>query len=141
MAGKAGTGEGASPPGARLYGMYVGSLVVCLVGNLLIRMGDEAGWLAWWGKVLLGVLSAAPLMAAAVLFWRLLRRDLDEMLQRIVLEGLAFALVVYVPLAAFYINLRTAVPAFVPHLDAPDILLTPAILAAIGFALARRRFE
>jgi hypothetical protein len=134
-------GKPASPPGATLYGMYVVSLAVCLIGNLLIRMGAEAGWLPRWAQVLLGLAAAAPLAVAAVLFWRLLRRELDEMLQRIVLEGLAFALVVYVPLAAVYVNLRTAAPFWVPHLDAPDILLTPAILAAIGFALARRRFE
>jgi len=134
--GRAGT----STPGARLYGLYVGSLAVCLLGNLLIRMSAEAGWLPRWGQVLLGILAATPLAVAAVLFWRLLRRELDEMLQRIVLEGLAFALVVYVPLAALYVNLRTA-GAWVPRLDPPDILLAPAVLAAIGFALARRRFE
>lgn len=135
-----GAGAGARPPGATLYGMYVVSLAVCLLGNLAIRMGAEAGWLPPWGRLVLGVASAAPLAVAAVLFWRLLRRELDEMLQRIVLEGLAFALVVYVPLAALYVNLRTAT-FWVPHLDLPDILLTPAILAAIGFAIARRRFE
>jgi len=134
------TPAGVSPPGATLYGMYVVSLAVCVLGNLLIRIAGEAGWLPRWGQVVLGVLTAAPLAIAAVLFWRLLRRELDEMLQRIVLEGLAFALVVYVPLAALYVNLRTA-GAWVPRLDPPDILLAPAVLAAIGFALARRRFE
>jgi hypothetical protein len=62
------------------------------------------------------------------------------MLQRIVLEGLAFALVVYVPLAALYVNMRTA-GAWAPRLDAPDIVLAPAVLVAIGIAIARRRYE
>jgi hypothetical protein len=62
------------------------------------------------------------------------------MLQRIVLEGLAFALIVYVPLAALYVNLRTA-GAWVPRLDAPDILMTPALLVAVGIAIARWRYE
>ena len=127
-------------PGATLYGMYVLSLAVSGVGNLLIRLGARAGWLPPWGQVALAVLAAAPLAVAAVLFWRLLRRELDEMLQRIVLEGIAFALVVYVPLAALYVNLRTA-GAWVPRLDPPDILMTPALLVAIGIAIARRRFE
>jgi hypothetical protein len=131
----------AGSPGAALYGLYVGALAVSLLGNLLIRIGAEGGWLPRWGQVALGLLGAVPLVVAAALFWRLLRRDLDEMLQRIVLEGLAFGLVVYIPLAALYVNLRTAAPMWVPHLDAPDILLTPALLVAIGFALARRRFE
>jgi hypothetical protein len=128
------------PPVASLYGLYVLSLATSLAGNLMIRIGARGGWLPPWGQVVLGALTVAPLMAAAVLFWRLLRRDLDEMLQRIVLEGLAFALVVYVPLAALYVNMRTA-GAWAPRLDAPDIVLAPAVLVAIGIAIARRRYE
>ena len=81
-----------------------------------------------------------PLVVAATLFWRLLRRDLDELLQRIVLEGMAFALIVWVPLAALYVNLRAA-GAWAPRLDAPDIVLTPALLVAIGIAIARWRYQ
>ena len=129
-----------SSPGASIYGLYILALASCGIGNLLVRIGAEAGWLPPWGRVALGALSAVPLMVAAVLFWRLMRRDLDEMLQRIVLEGMAFALIVYVPLAALYVNLRTA-GAWVPRLDPPDILMAPALLVAIGIALARRRFQ
>ncbi len=128
------------PPGASLYGLYVVALATSLLGNLMIRLGDRGGWLPPWGQIVLGALTVAPLMVAAVMFWRLLRRDLDEMLQRIVLEGLAFALVVYVPLAALYVNMRTA-GAWAPRLDAPDIVLAPAVLVAIGIAIARRRYE
>jgi hypothetical protein len=128
------------PPGATLYGMYVLALAICLVGNLLVRIGARAGWLPQGGRVALALAAAAPLVAAAALFWRVLRRDLDEMLQRIVLEGLAFALVVYVPLAALYVNLRTA-GVWTPRLDPPDLLLAPALLVAIGIAIARRRVE
>ena len=60
------------------------------------------------------------------------------MLQRIVLEGMAFALVVYLPLAALYLNLRTA-GAWTPRLDPPDLLMTPALLVAVGIMLAWRR--
>ena len=132
--------DGTRPPGASLYGMYVISLGACLAGNLLIRIGIEGGWLPPAGRLALAVLAAAPLVVAAVMFWRLLRRDLDEMLQRIVLEGLAFALVVYVPLAALYVNLRVA-GAWTPRLDPPDIVLAPALLVAIGIAIARRRYQ
>jgi hypothetical protein len=126
--------------GTQLYGLYVIALAVSLVGNLLIRMSQRAGWFPGWAHAVLALLAAAPLVVAAGLFWRMLARDLDEMLQRIVLEGLAFALIVYVPLAALYVNLRTAgVPT--PRLDPPDILLAPAILVAIGIAIARRRYE
>ena len=130
----------ARPAGAALYGTYVVSLAVSMIGNLMIRMGAKAGVLPAWGQVVLGAAAATPLMIAAVMFWRLLRRDLDEMLQRIVLEGLAFAVIVYVPLTALYVNLRTA-GVWMPRLDPPDILMAPALLVAIGIALAHRRYQ
>jgi len=126
--------------GSRLYGLYVLALAVCLIGNLVMRQGAQGGWLPPAAQLLLGLVAAAPLIVAAFLFWRLLRRDLDEMLQRIVLEGLAFALVLYIPLAALYVNLRTA-GAWTPRLDPPDILLTPALLVCVGIALAIRRYR
>ena len=130
----------ARPSGAALYGIYVVSLAVNLLGNLMIRMGAEAGVLPSWGQAVLGAAAAVPLMVAAVMFWRLLRRDLDEMLQRIVLEGLAFAVIVYVPLTALYLNLRTA-GVWMPRLDPPDILMAPELLVAVGIALAYRRYQ
>ena len=132
--------ERSPTPGGSLYGLYLLAVGVCGIGNLLIRMGSEGGWLPPWGKVGLGLVAAGPLVVAAVLFWRLMRRDLDEMLQRIVLEGLAFAVIIYVPLAGLYVNLRTA-GVWTPRFDPPDILLAPALLVAIGIALARRRYE
>jgi hypothetical protein len=126
--------------GSRLYGLYVLALALCLIGNLVMREGAQGGWLPPAGQLILALLATAPLVVAALLFWRLLRRDLDEMLQRIVLEGLAFALILYVPLAALYLNIRTA-GAWTPRLDPPDILLTPALLVAIGIAIAMRRYQ
>lgn len=125
--------------GASQYSLYVLALAVCLTGNLAIRIGARGGWLPSWGQILLAVLATAPLVASAVLFWRLLRQDLDELLQRIVVEGLAFALVLYVPLAALYVNLHTA-GVWTPRLDPPDIIMAPALLAAAGIELARRRY-
>lgn len=127
-------------PGASLYGVYVGSLVICLLGNLLIRKGASGGWLPPVGQTAVAVLAALPLVVAAFLFWRLLRDDLDEMLQRIVLEGMAFALAVYVPVAALWVNLRAA-GAHLPRLDAPELVLGPALLVAVGIAIAARRYQ
>ena len=126
--------------GTRLYGLYLVALASCGLGNLGIRVGAQRGWLPEWGQATIAILAMMPLLVAAGLFWQLLRRDLDEMLQRIVLEGMAFALIVYVPLAALYVNLRTA-GAWVPRLDPPDILLAPALLVAIGIAIAKRRYQ
>lgn len=74
------------------------------------------------------------------MFWRLLRSELDEMFQRIVLEGFAFALTIYVPLAALYLNLRT-VGVYVPRLDPPDVLFLPALLVAVGVAISAKRYQ
>lgn len=129
----------AGAPGS-LFGMYVLSLAASGVGNLLIRVGARGGWLPPWGQLTLAVVCSLPFFVAAALFWRLLRRDLDEMLQRIVLEGLAFALTVYIPLAALYVNLGTS-NFWTPRLDPPDLLLAPALLVAIGIIIARKRYE
>ena len=127
-------------PGAALYGMYMLALGVCLTGNLFIRVSREALWLPDWAHHMIALATALPLAYAAFCFWGLLAKELDEMLQRIVLEGLAFAVIVYVPLAALYVNLRAA-GVWTPRLDPPDVLLAPAILVAIGIAFARRRYE
>ncbi len=130
----------AGSDGAALYGLYVVGLAAAGVGNLLVRVAERAGWLGDSGRIALGVLAVVPLIVAATMFWQLLRRDLDEMVQRIVLEGMAFAMIVYVPLAALYVNLKTA-GAWVPRLDPPDLLMTPALLVAIGIFLAWRRLQ
>jgi hypothetical protein len=120
--------------------MYVAALAAALVGNLAMRIGAEAGWFGQGARVAIGVATALPLVWAAFAFWRLLRSDLDEMLQRVVLEGMAFALVLYIPLAALYVNLRTA-GAWVPRLDPPDLLLGPAVLVALGIGVAIGRYR
>src|SRR5688500_14421584 len=111
------SGERETHPGvARLLGLYLLAIGFSLIANLLIRVGHEAGWFGHAAKVTLALVSVVPLLAAIGLFWRMLREGLDEMLQRIVLEGLALALTVYFPLAALYVNLRAA-GVHVPRLD------------------------
>jgi len=127
-------------PGASLYRLYVLALAAALGGNLLVRLAEQGQWLGGPGRIALGVAAVVPLVAAAVVFWRLLRQDLDEMIQRVVLEGMAFAMIVYVPVAALFVNLRTA-GAWVPRLDPPDLLLMPALLVAIGISIAWRRLQ
>ena len=123
-----------------LYGVFVLGVAVCLVGNLAIRMAQQGQWLPQGALISIGILAALPLIVAAMLFGRMLRQNLDEMLQRIVLEGMAIGLIIYVPLAGLYVNLRTA-GVWTPRLDPPDILMTPAILVAIGIAFSIRRYR
>ncbi len=73
-------------------------------------------------------------------FFRMLKADLDEMLQRIVLEGLAFAMVVFVPLAGIYVNARAA-GLLSDKLDPPELLLLPSILVAIGILISWSRHK
>jgi hypothetical protein len=126
--------------GSRLYGLYVIALASALLGNLLLRMSREGDWLPRWLDVVVALATVAPLAAAAVWFRRALTQDLDEMLQKIVLEGFSFALVVWLPLSALYLNLRSA-GVYMPRLDPPDILMGPAVLVAVGIALAARRYR
>lgn len=125
---------------ARLFGLYLVGLVACLVGNLVIRLGARAGWLPPTGQAALGVAATVPMAIGAFGFWRLFRRDLDEMLQRIALEGMALAFVVFLPLSALFINLRTAGVGS-PRLDATDLLFAPAVLLALGILVAWRRHQ
>lgn len=124
-------------PGS-LYGFYIASVGSVLLGTLFIRIGAESGWLARPVAIALAVLVVVPMFVTAGLFWRLLKSDLDEMLQRIVLEGIAFAVVIILPLAALYASLHAA-KVHVPKLDLPDIVMTPALLIALGVAIAWRR--
>src|SRR5215212_9294514 len=126
--------------GSQLYGLYVAAIATALVGNLLIRIAERAGWPGPAGRAGLAAAAVVPLIIGAAIFWRWLRRDLDEMVQRIVLEGLAFAFLIYLPLAALLVNLRTA-GTWVPHVDPADVLLTPGLLVAIGILLAWRRVQ
>lgn len=125
--------------GSSLYTLYLLAIAATLVGNLALRLGARAGWLPPLGEAVVAVIVSVPLTIAAWLFWRAVRRDVDEMFQRIVFEGMAFALTVYVPLAALFVNLRTA-GVWTPRLDATDLLLAPALLVALGVELARRRY-
>jgi hypothetical protein len=127
-------------PGSHLYGLYVLAITVALGGNLLVRVAERGGWLGPTARTAVAAVAVIPLAVGAGLFWRWLRRDLDEMVQRIVLEGLAFAFIIYLPIAALFVNLRTA-GAWVPHLDSADILLSPGLLVAIGVLLAWRRVQ
>lgn len=126
--------------GATLYGVYLLALLSAGGGNLLVRLGERAGWLSQPGKIVLGVLAVVPMIVAAAMFWKLLRQDLDEMVQRVVLEGMAFAMIVYLPLTALFVNLRTA-GAWVPRLDPPDLLFAPALLVAAGILISWRRLQ
>lgn len=126
--------------GRSLFQLYVAAQAVAWIGNLVIRIGVRGGWLPPAAQILLAIGAAVPFAVAAVVFWRLLRSDLDEMFQRVVLEGLAFALVTYVPLAALYVNLKVG-EVWAPRLGAPEILMMPALLVTVGIFVARRRYE
>jgi hypothetical protein len=144
----------ATPPAARdagphaaadaglvpLYGKYLLAVAAALIGNLIVRIGGRGGWLPSGAQAAIAALAVLPLLFVALTFRRAMRRDLDELMQRILLEGMAFALMVYIPVAALVVNLRTAGVA-IPRLDPPDLLLSPALLVAIGVALAWRRYQ
>ncbi len=125
--------------GTSLYGLYVLAIASSLIGSVFIRVAVMRDLLPRPALLAVALLAATPFVVAAFLFWRMLRSGLDELGQRIVLEGMAFALIVYLPLSAL-LHLLRMTGLFILRLDAPDLLLTPALLVAIGIALARRRY-
>ncbi len=126
--------------GRSLYLLYVLAIASSLVGSIAIAVLNRTYSAPLWALVAIAIVAASPFMLSAFLFWRMLRTGLDELGQRIVLEGMAFALTVYLPLSAL-LHLLRMTGVFILRLDAPDLLLTPALLVAIGIAIAKRRYS
>lgn len=116
------------------------AILAWLVGNLLIRMAVRGAWLPSPALTALALLSAVPLVILAFSFARLLREELDEMLQRILLEGLAFGLLFNLAVVALYMNVAATGLRF-SRLDPPDLLAPPVLGVVVGTLLAWRRFR
>lgn len=129
----------ASLVAGRLYRYFALSLACALAGGLGARLLVRADVGTAWLPLVVAVAAVLPLAVTALRFRGLLA-TFDELLQRVVLEGFALAFVVFLPLAALYINLRSA-GVYVPRLDPPEILVTPALLVLIGLQIAWRRYR
>lgn len=126
--------------GRRLITNFVAAEIILIVGNLLVRLSRREAFLPEWALIILALATVLPMLLFAFQFSRMLRADLDEMLQRIVLEGLALAMVVFIPLAGLYVNARAT--GFLPfQLDPPELLLAPSILVALGVLFAWSRHK
>lgn len=122
-----------------VFRLFVVCLAVCLLGNLAVRMSAGSTYVPEVVKVGVMLFSTVPLIVVAGVLWRTVRRDLDEMLQRIMLEGMAFGLLVCIPIAAVLANLKTVGVVDI-RLDAADVVLAPVVLVAIGVTMAWRRY-
>jgi hypothetical protein len=103
-------------------------------------MCNRGAFLPTWTIAIIAVATALPMLLFATKFFRMLRTDLDEMLQRVALEGLAFAMIVFVPLAGLYVNARAA-GLINARLDPPEVLLIPSILVAMGVLISWSRLK
>jgi hypothetical protein len=126
--------------GQRLVTSFVVAELLLLSGNLVARILQRGGWLPFWTIAVIAVLTVGPMAWFAIQFFRMLKTDLDEMIQRVALEGLAFAMVVFIPLAGLYVNCRAA-GLLTFQLDPPELLLIPSILVAIGIVISWRRLK
>ncbi len=129
-----------SVPGRRLITTFVVAEGILLTGNLLVRVSQRQELLPAWGNIALALATAIPMIWFAFHFMRMLRNDVDEMMQRVVLEGLAVALVTFLPLAGLYVNLRTS-GWLTTELNPPELLLIPSIFAVIGILISWSRFK
>ncbi len=126
--------------GKRLMTGFVVSEFCLIAGNLVVRVCNREALLPTWAVAIIALVTALPMFLFAIGFFRKLRADLDEMLQRVVLEGLSFAMIVFVPLAGFYINARAA-GLISSRLDPPELLLLPSLLVAIGVMISWGRLK
>lgn len=126
--------------GKRVFTFFVVAEFVLLAGNLLARIAQRTQWLPSWIIVLIAVLTSLPMVFFGLRFFGMLRQDLDEMVQRIVLEGLAFAMIIFIPLAGIYVNARASGLVHL-RLDPPELLLVPSILVAVGILLSWSRHK
>lgn len=126
--------------GKRLMTNFAVSEFCLIAGNLLARVCIREAILPPWAIAIMALATAIPMLLFAIKFFRMLRTDLDEMLQRVALEGLAFAMIVFIPLAGIYVNARAA-GLISARLDPPELLLIPSILVAIGAMIAWSRFK
>lgn len=126
--------------GKRLMTNFVVSESCLITGNLLVRFLNREALLPPWAVAIIALATALPMLLFAIGFFRMLRSDLDEMLQRIVLEGLSFAMIVFIPIAGIYVNARTA-GLVSARLDPPELLLFPSILVAIGVMISWSRLK
>lgn len=111
-----------------------------LVGNLAVRICLRQEAMPQWCVSSLAIATTVPLIIFAALFFRIVRSQLDEMLQRIVYESLAFAMIVFLPIAGLYVNLRTA-GTIQTTLDPPELMLIPSILAVTGILFSWSRLK
>lgn len=126
--------------GKRLMTNFVISEFFLLAGNLVVRFLNREAALPPWLITFIALSTAVPMLLFAIGFFRMMRTDLDEMLQRVVVEGLSFAMIVFVPLAGFYVNARAA-GLISARLDPPELLLIPSILVALGIMIAWSRLK
>ncbi len=132
--------ENVIAPARKLVMYFAIAEGVLLTGNLAVRICLRQANLPPWIVTGLAVSTAIPLVVFAVFFFRIVRTQLDEMIQRIVYESLAFALVIFLPIAGLYVNLRTA-GILQTQLDPPELLLVPSILAVVGILISWSRLK
>lgn len=126
--------------GKRLLTNFFAAEICLISGNLLVRVINREALVPAWATATIAIATAIPMLLFAIHFFRILRCDLDEMLQRIVLEGLGFAMILFVPLAGLYVN-ACAAGMIKQRLDPPELILLPSLLVFIGLMIAWSRLK
>ncbi len=126
--------------GRRLLTNFIVAELFLIAGNLAVRFCQRETLLPTWVIVFMAIATACPMFIFAWTFFRILRSDLDEMLQRVVLEGMGVAMIVFIPLAGIYVN-ACAAGVIQMKLDPPELLLIPSILVAIGVLISWSRLN
>ena len=93
-----------------------------------------------WPRAGLALASVLPLGLLLIRFQRKVTKELDELMQRVLLEGIAIGAGAFLLLQALTLNLLAA--GTLPwSLDPPELLLTPILCVGLGIAWRWRGYR
>jgi len=116
---------------AGILALPILGLALALLGNLGLRVLAPANALGPWPRALLAIASVLPLGLLLFRFQRKATKQLDELMQRVLLEGIAVGAGAFLILQTLTLNLL-ATGKLPWSLDPPELLLAPMLCVGLG---------
>jgi hypothetical protein len=125
---------------AGILALPILGLALALLGNLGLRAFAPVHALGPWPRAGLALASVLPLGLLLIRFQRKVTKELDELMQRVLLEGIAIGAGAFLLLQALTLNFLAA--GTLPwSLDPPELLLTPILCVGLGIAWRWRGYR
>jgi len=116
---------------AGILALPILGLALTLLGNLGLRAFGAANALGPWLRAGLAIASVLPLGLLLFRFQRRATKELDELMQRVLLEGIAIGAGAFLLLQSLTLNLL-ATGTLPWNLDPPELLLAPVLCVGLG---------